>query len=93
MNLLFYIVSTYNEVIRTETPEQKLRQFKRVSGFYLKRLICTVVVALYCHLVTSTSEISHQPVHTYTTYIYDKGVDRDRKTGNWKKINSITGGK
>ncbi len=24
-------------------------------------------------LVTSTSEISHQPVHTYTTYIYDKG--------------------
>ncbi len=23
-----------------------------------------VVVALYCHLVTSTSEISHQPAHT-----------------------------
>ncbi len=38
-------------------------------------------------LVTSTSEISHQPVHTYTTYIqYDKGGRQDRKTGNWRKI-------
>ncbi len=32
-------------------------------------------------LVTSTSEISHQPVHTYTTYIYDKGVDRTGRQG------------
>ncbi len=31
-------------------------------------------------LVTSTSEISHQPVHTYTTYIY-KGVDRTGRQG------------
>ncbi len=26
--------------------------------------VVVVVVALYCHLVTSTSEISHQPAHT-----------------------------
>ncbi len=32
-------------------------------------------------LVTSTSEISHQPVHTYTTHIYDKGVDRTGRQG------------
>ncbi len=34
-------------------------------------------------LVTSTSEISHQPVHTYIhTYIqYDKGVDRTGRQG------------
>ncbi len=32
-------------------------------------------------LVTSTSEISHQPAHTYTTYIYDKGVDRTGRQG------------
>ncbi len=28
------------------------------------RASSTSVVALYCHLVTSTSEISHQPAHT-----------------------------
>ncbi len=27
-------------------------------------VVVVVVVALYCHLVTSTSEISHQPAHT-----------------------------
>ncbi len=32
-------------------------------------------------LVTSTSEITHQPVHTYTTYIYDKGIDRTGRQG------------
>jgi len=37
-------------------------------------------------LVTSTSEISHQPVHTYTTYIYDKGVDRTGRQGIEEKI-------
>ncbi len=26
--------------------------------------VVVVVVTLYCHLVTSTSEISHQPAHT-----------------------------
>ncbi len=30
-------------------------------------------------LVTSTSEISHQPVHTYIQY--DKGVDRTGRQG------------
>ncbi len=35
-------------------------------------------------LVTSTSEISHQPVHTYTTYIW-QGGRQNRKTGNWRK--------
>ncbi len=41
-------------------------------------------------LVTSTSEISHQPVHTYTTYIqYDKGVDRTGRQGIEEKY-SIT---
>ncbi len=29
-----------------------------------KKVVVVVVVALYCHLVTSTSEISHQPAHT-----------------------------
>ncbi len=42
-------------------------------------------------LVTSTSEISHQPVHTYTTYIYDKGVDRTGRQGIEEKY-SITWG-
>ncbi len=36
-------------------------------------------------LVTSTSEISHQPVHTYTTYIWQRGR-QNRKTGNGRKI-------
>ncbi len=36
-------------------------------------------------LVTSTSEISHQPVHTYTTYICQRGR-QNRKTGNGRKI-------
>ncbi len=40
-------------------------------------------------LVTSTSEISHQAVHTYTTYIYDKGVDRTGRQGIEEKY-SIT---
>ncbi len=40
-------------------------------------------------LVTSTSGISHQPVHTYTTYIYDKGVDRTGRQGIEEKY-SIT---
>ncbi len=40
-------------------------------------------------LVTSTSEISHQPIHTYTTYIYDKGVDRTGRQGIEEKY-SIT---
>ncbi len=40
-------------------------------------------------LVTSTSEISHQPVHTYTTYINDKGVDRTGRQGIEEKY-SIT---
>ncbi len=40
-------------------------------------------------LVTSTSEISHQPVHTYTTSIYDKGVDRTGRQGIEEKY-SIT---
>ncbi len=44
-------------------------------------------------LVTSTSEISHQPVHTYTTYIqYDKGVDRTGRQGIEEKY-SITWGR
>ncbi len=43
-------------------------------------------------LVTSTSEISHQPVHTYTTYIYDKGVDRTGRQGIEEKY-SITLGR
>ncbi len=29
-----------------------------------KMIVVVVVVALYCHLVTSTSEISHPPAHT-----------------------------
>ncbi len=41
-------------------------------------------------LVTSTSEISHQPVHTYTTYIYDKGVDSTGRQGIEEKKYSIT---
>ncbi len=36
-------------------------------------------------LVTSTSEISYQPVHTYTTYIWQWGR-QNRKTGNGRKI-------
>ncbi len=36
-------------------------------------------------LVTSTSEISHQPVHTYTTYIWQRGR-QNRKTGNGRKV-------
>ncbi len=40
-------------------------------------------------LVTSTSEISHQPVHTYTTYIYDKGVDRTGRQGIEEKYSII----
>ncbi len=36
-------------------------------------------------LVTSTSEISHQPVHTNTTYIWQRGR-QNRKTGNGRKI-------
>ncbi len=35
-------------------------------------------------LVISTSEISHQPVHTYTTYIWQRGR-QNRKTGNVRK--------
>ncbi len=35
-------------------------------------------------LVTSTSEISHQPGNTYTTYIW-QGGRQNRKTGNWRK--------
>ncbi len=38
--------------------------------------------------LVSTSEISHQPVHTYTTYIY-KGVDRTGRQGIEEKY-SIT---
>ncbi len=32
--------------------------------FVVTLYLVVVVVALYCHLVTSTSEISHQPAHT-----------------------------
>ncbi len=39
-------------------------------------------------LVTSTSEISHQPVHTYTTYIWQRGR-QNRKTGNVRKIQHL----
>ncbi len=39
-------------------------------------------------LVTSTSEISHQPVHTYTTYIWQWGR-QNRKTGNVRKIQHL----
>ncbi len=39
-------------------------------------------------LVTSTSEISHQPVHTYTTYIWQRGR-QNRKTGNGRKIQHL----
>ncbi len=35
-------------------------------------------------LVTSTSEISHQPVHTYIQY--DNGVDRTGRQGIWRNI-------
>ncbi len=61
------------------------------AGF-LTSFDLVVVVALYCHLVTSTSEISHQPAHTYTTYIYDKGVDKTGRQGIEGKY-SITRGK
>ncbi len=39
-------------------------------------------------LVTSTSEISHQPVHSYTTYIWQWGR-QNRKTGNVRKIQHL----
>ncbi len=39
-------------------------------------------------LVTSTSEISHQPVHTYTKYIWQRGR-QNRKTGNGRKIQHL----
>ncbi len=39
-------------------------------------------------LVTSTSEISHQPVHTYTTYIWQRGK-QNRKTGNGRKVQHL----
>ncbi len=41
-------------------------------------------------LVTSTSEISHQPVHTYTTYIWQQGR-QNRRQGMEEKY-SITWG-
>ncbi len=39
-------------------------------------------------LVTSTSEISHPPVHTYTTYIWQRGR-QNRKTGYVRKIQHL----
>ncbi len=62
-----------------------LNKISRTSS----RNIVIVVVAPLLSLVTSTSEISHQPVHTYTTYIYDKGVDRTGRQGIEEKY-SIT---
>ncbi len=62
-----------------------LNKISRTSS----RNIVVVVVAPLLSLVTSTSEISHQPVHTYTTYIYDKGVDRTGRQGIEEKY-SIT---
>ncbi len=39
-------------------------------------------------LVTSTSEISHPPVHTYATYIWQRGR-QNRKTGYVRKIQHL----
>ncbi len=39
-------------------------------------------------LVTNTSEISHPPVHTYTTYIWQRGR-QNRKTGYVRKIQHL----
>ncbi len=58
--------------------EDELEEIGKSLNFMSDELskVVVVVVAPLLSLVTSTSEISHQLVHTYTTYIYDKGVDR-----------------
>ncbi len=59
--------------------EDELEEIGKSLNFMsdeLSKVVVVVVVAPLLSLVTSTSKISHQPVHTYTTYIYDKGVDR-----------------
>ncbi len=57
--------------------EDELEEIGKSLNFMSDELSkVVVVVAPLLSLVTSTSKISHQPVHTYTTYIYDKGVDR-----------------
>ncbi len=59
------------------------------GGYLMLVLRCRSSSSPLLSLVTSTSEISHQPVHTYTTYIYDKGVDRTGRQGIEEKY-SIT---
>ncbi len=54
---------------------------EQVTSFtYLgSKIALLVVVTLYCHLVTSTSEISHQPAHTYMTRGWTGQEDRELK--------------
>ncbi len=80
--------------------QQQQQQYKS-RGFHFKYCMSRVTQILwgpwqFCSsssspllsLVTSTSEISHQPVHTYTTYIWQRGR-QNRKTGNGRKVQHL----
>ncbi len=86
------LICTLASRFALNNPKQTVNESERSTDRV--RLPASVFQAESCSspllsLVTSTSEISHQPVHTYTTCIYDKGVDRTGRQGIEEKY-SIT---